>query len=481
MDRWSFRMDILKTLLNLAELIAKAFKWIMDGDTKRKVWAIAAALLIAAAVGLTLTPQSSRDLAYKAAWPWMAAFISNQTILLSDNQAALIDRRTAMLTQNVRQELLDTLDPKRVLNDKASRYTAWVLAENAVALLMTDEQASLPAKQAREIETFVRQPRQQLAECDCWNEFIDNKAAPQHVAISAWILFALAKIGQQPSAGELQFLLETQDGAGGWNMFNVPYGITADPGLQRPQGSSFATAWVMLAMAEMLRNTLISDPAQSTEIARRGRHAVDFFLRDRSSREPDSQLWSLYPGWKGSTDLSMGTSGLVIFALHRYLANFNAADLSVYAKELAVADRNFLAALPRSFDRVPKPNDGDNFGYALAYEPVTSHGRIAPIASGKPSATKGSAAPVSAFVGDSAGSVRIDSVTSLNLPWMIIGAQAAFASGDYLARVQTLQFIDLALRRFDEGVDSALQQHYWMAPELLMSLRYLREPNSIQR
>ena len=474
-------MDILKTLLSLAEFIAKAFNWVMEGDTKRKAWAIAVALLIGTAVGLAFTPQSSRDLAKKTAWPWVAAFISNQTVLLSDDQIALIDRRAAMLTRDVRQELLDALDPARAQNDKASRYTAWVLAENTVALQMTDEHVALVSKTAKEIEAFVRNPRQQLAECDCWNEFIDSKEAPQHVAISAWILFALAKIGQPPSAGELQFLQETQDGAGGWNMFNVPYGITADPGLQRSQGSSFATAWVMLAIAEMQRKDLISDRGLSAQIDRQGKHAVDFFLRDRSNREPGSQLWSLYPGWKGATDLSIGTSGLVVFALHRYLANFNSDDRAIYARELADADRSFLAALPQTMERVPKPNDGDNFGYALAYEPITSHNRSAKPANAKPGVAKSATVAVTASTSDVTGGVRIDSVTSLNLPWMIIGAQAAYASGGYMARVRTLQFIELALRRLDEGVGTALQQHFWMAPELLVSLRYLRDPKSARR
>lgn len=461
-------MDILKTLLSLAEFIAKAFKWVMDGDTKRKVGAIAAAILIGTAIGLAFTSQKSREIAKKAAWPWVAALLSSDTILLSDEQARVVDSRTALLTSRVRQELLDTLDPTKNVVDKASRYTAWALAQGAMALL-TSEQAAEVDRRVKQIEAFSRHPRQQLAGCDCWNEFIDNKAAPQHITISAWILFTLAKIGEPPTAGELQFLRETQDGAGGWNMFNVPFGITADPGLQRPQGSSFATAWVLLALSEMQRHQLIADRALNEEMDRRGRHALDYFLRDRSNRDAGSQLWSLYPGWKGATEVSIGTSGLVVYALHRYVANFTSAELAVYDRELADTDRAFLAALPVAYAQVPKPHDSDSFGFALAYEPIVSHGA-------------GSVGPKQTVRrDDDAAGVRIDSVASLKLPWMIIGAQAAYPSGNYRARVRAHQFVGHAISRIDEGLDSALQQHFWMAPELLMALRYLRDRQAIQR
>ena len=43
------------------------------------------------------------------------------------------------------------------------------------------------------------------------------------------------------------------------------------------------------------------------------------------------------------------------------------------------------------------------------------------------------------------------------------------------------QFIEQAIGRIDTGLDTALQQHFWMAPELLMALRYLRDPQAVQR
>jgi hypothetical protein len=469
-------MDILKTLLSLAEFLAKAFKWVMEGDTKRKVGAIAAAILIGTAIGLSFTPQKSREIAKKAIWPWVAALLSSDKIMLSDEQARIVDRRVAMLTGRVRQELLDTLDPKMNVADKASRYTAWALAQDAMALLTTDQAANVE-RRVKQIEAFSRSPRRQLAGCDCWNEFIDNKSAPQHITISAWVLFTLAKLGEAPTAGELQFLRETQDGAGAWNMFNVPFGITADPGLQRPQGSSFATAWVLLALSEMQRHELITDRALNVEMDRRGRHALDYFLRDRSNRDADSQLWSLYPGWKGATDVSIGTSGLVVYALHRFMANFTSAELAPYQRELDDTDRAFLAALPVDYAQVPKPNDSDSFGYALAYEPIMSHGAGPARVRAGSKETK-QTAPNS---DDAAAGIRIDSVASLKLPWMIIGAQTAYPSGNYRARVRAHQFIEQAIGRIDTGLDTALQQHFWMAPELLMALRYLRDPQAVQR
>jgi hypothetical protein len=353
-------------------------------------------------------------------------------------------------------------------------YTGWTLAQILTALKMTDREHLIYSK-ADNIAAFLRDPNRQISGCDCWNEWVGDP--PQHIAISAWTLYSLASIGVRPSTGEIQFLLETQGGTGGWNMFNVPFNIRWDANLQRPEGSSFATAWAILAFSEFEKKKLISDQTLAEKLRGSLRHGIDFFLNNGDNRDRKYGLWSLYPGWAGTRNVSRGTSGLVLYALHESSAGLNVQERKRFSAELQDADKSFIDALAESEEGCPNLASGDSYSSTLPYQPIQGHSHTAAPGVQRVESKKGltRAHPDTASIPAAVGPIfKTDSVFSLTLPWMIIGAQVAYGSGNYLDRVKVLKFIDIALRRVDEDWERALKEKSWMKPELLMSVRILQ-------
>src|SRR5258706_6466470 len=221
-------------------------------------------------------------------------------------------------------------------------------------------------------------------------------------------------------------------------MFPMPYGVVPDIELPRPEGSSFATSWALLALHEALTRDLIKEADIRDDLRGRAKHAVDFLL-DGTYRD-SSGLWSLYPGWRGSNRTSLGTSALVVFALHRYLDEGRASDREPFEEALLKADRALLKALPT---RVPALTESDGYNKKLPYEPPPPHNARAEDAikrESKPAALE----------------TRVDSVQSLVLPWLLIGLRDAYRNGTYMERVRALQFLEKAIKEIDEGVNAAL-------------------------
>jgi hypothetical protein len=455
-------VELIKPIVELFKVLFDFLKWVVEGGARRRILALVALLMLLIPLYVISLSEQSRSHLWSEVWPWLSAVQSTKHVPLSDQQQRLLASRIGYLRDKVKDEFADHFDQSK-LKSNSSRYTAWTLAQCALALADDPEVVLAPERLA----AFVRDRSRQLSSCDCWQEFTTDQSSPQHILISSWIVYALARHRQAPTLREVQFLQETQDGTGGWTMFPMPYGVVADVDLPRPQGSSFATSWAVLALHEILKRDLIKDEAAREDIKRRAKHGVQFFL-DNTNREAANKLWTLYPGWRGATRVSLGTSGLAIFALHRYLDEIPAPDKEPYEESLKQADQALLNALPSP---VPPLDAADGYNLKLPYKAV-AHTAAAGLGKKK-------TAPVAAV--SATPETRIDSVQSLVLPWLLIGLQDAYANGTYLQRVKALKFLQEALVRIDTEFDAALKQQYWMAPELLIALRYLREPNYLRR
>jgi hypothetical protein len=432
-----------------------------DDARRRRLLGVAVLLAAIVAVALSLAHDPTRQRLTGAVRPWIAALQPAETLPLTAGQTRRIDAHIGRLKNTVKRELDDHFNEAKLRADP-SRYSAWTLAQCALALTAHPD-VSIDADR---LSTFARERK--IQRCECWNEMVTDRAAPQHIGISAWILFTLAVYRQPPTAGELQFLRETQEhGGGGWMMFPTPESAGSYAGLARPQGASFATAWSLLALHKIANQRLVGDPQTLDDLRKRTHDAVAFFDNDMR-KHPQSGLWALYPGWDGTRETSLGTSALVLFSLHRYFEVLPGVERSPYEQRLARFDRALLRSLPLD---VPKLVDSDEYGIPLPYRAL-DHSRPPDRPVAQPTAARAE--------GDTPYRTRVDSIKSLTMPWVLIGVQDAYATGTYIERVRALRFVDRALATIDGEMDAALEKYYWMAPELLMALRYLRDPHYLR-
>ncbi len=153
-------------------------------------------------------------------------------------------------------------------------------------------------------------------ECACWRR--QPKAQyPNHLGLSAWVLWALAAHGIPAQKGEIEFLLSTQDGDGGWPIFAEA---------RQKQSSTYATAAAILALHEQSR--FETNPGQRARVAAAVQRGADW-LKSRAA--PGRARWPDYPGGRES----LGISGFVLYVLHR-----------VGAPGLSELDRDWLRELP---------------------------------------------------------------------------------------------------------------------------------------
>jgi hypothetical protein len=454
------QLDVLKTIVELAKLLWDAVKWFAAGGPKRL--ALGFVIVIAASISIVFLALSEekREQIWSEIWPWIVAAQPGGDLILSEKQRRIVEARSTTLIYKVRSELDAHFDPLKIARS-TSRYSAWTAAQCTLAV------SGLPDRvpPAEKVAGFARSS--QVPACDCWNEFTTEGTSPEHILISSWILFTLATQHIAPTSGELQFLRETQDGTGGWTMFPMPYGEVAEVELPRPQGSSFATSWAMLALQETLTQELIADASLRDDLRDRVKHAASF-LFDKSNRDSATMLWSLYPGWRGTPKPSLGTSGLVVFALHRYMDDLRAVERSSREQDMIDTDRAYLKALP---ENVPALDAVEGYNLKLPYIPVPVHRTSTGAIATKPGDR------------DAPGTrreTRVDSVLSLSLPWTLVGVRSSYRNGSYLERVKALKFVDRAITSIDQQLDGTLNANYWMAPEVLLTLRYLHEPNYLR-
>lgn len=458
-------MDIIKFITGLLDLVIKIGKWLLEGDWKKKILVSASIAIVALMIVAVFSPKAARQQAYRGMWPWLAAAYPGRAIPLSDDQKESVDKNIDYLLRRVEVEFSDHLDKAKVAQDRAQRYTAWTLAQAVMALKGTEKEQTVNRNEEA-VLAFLRAASREDPGCDCWQEHPGEASSPQSIGVTSWIIYSMTKIRTSPSQGELKFLQETQEATGAWNMFKVPFEVT--PTLARPTGSAFATASAIIALTEVSKSDILSNQGLKKTVADMNRQAFLYF-QYRKIRDASTNLWTLYPGWPGSTTVSLGTSGMVVYSLHQYVSTLNSRDAKFYEKDLTKIDKDFLDVLITSSDKISRVSDGDSFGTLLPYQPITSHSQPASVAS-----ADAGAPPVVT------SSNRPDVVVSLRLPWMIVGTQVAYASGDYLQKVRALQFIRSALDSVESSTQDAVKERFWIAPEVLFSLRVLRAPGEMR-
>jgi len=194
---------------------------------------------------------------------------------------------------------------------------AWVSAQVLVAL---KENGSIRIN-VKSIEQYFRSVAG--PECTCWRKLPSGRF-PNHVGVTSWALWTLARFGIPAHRSELEFLLSTQDGEGAWPLFAGAQGERF--------ASSYGTATALLALHE--QSILKANRAQQERLAAAARRGADW-LKARVA--PGRARWADYPGWPEASQRGefLGLSGFVLFALHR-----------VGAPGLAALDRDWLSQLP---------------------------------------------------------------------------------------------------------------------------------------
>jgi len=194
---------------------------------------------------------------------------------------------------------------------------AWISAQVLVALKESGP-SRISVKSVDQYFRSVAGP-----ECACWRR-LPRGEFPNHVGVTSWSLWTLARYGIPAHRSELAFLLSMQNGEGGWPLFAGAKGERF--------ASSYAAAAAILALHE--QSTLKASRAQQERLAAAVRRGADWL----KTRAADGRArWADYPAWPEASQHAeyLGLSGFVLFALHR-----------VGAPGLAALDRDWLARLP---------------------------------------------------------------------------------------------------------------------------------------
>ncbi len=219
-------------------------------------------------------------------------------------------------------------------------------------------------------------------ECACWRRQ-PNGQFPNHLGLSAWVLWALAAHGIAAQRGEIEFLLSTQDRDGGWPQF-------ADA--RRSPASSYATAAAILALQS--QQPFEKDAAQRARLSAAVQRGSQWLL---SRVAPGRARWADYPDGPGPRRELPGISGFVLYVLHR-----------VGAQGLTQLDRDWLRALPLE-------------------EPLALGGQLS-----------------SRSVPIGAKSYR-DDTRFYALPWSVLATAAAYAGAPFADRVRALEWLEINL------------------------------------
>ena len=265
--------------------------------------------------------------------------------------------------------------------DRRGKFTgeAWTSAQVLIALGERD-----PGKaRIKSIEQFFRSVAG--PECACWRR-LPRGEFPNHVGVTSWALWAMARYGIPAHKAELEFLLSVQQRDGGWPQF---------AGAQEPKFvSSYGTAAAILALHE--QSALPGNRAQ----AKRVRAAVERGAEWLKKRAVEGGArWADYPDWPEAKSRAefLGLSGFVLFALHR-----------VGAPGLEALDRDWLGRLPAEV----------------------------------PGASQAGASRKTVQVGKR--SYR-DDTRYYALPWAILATAAAYPGGSLGERVRTTGWLERAL------------------------------------
>ena len=134
--------------------------------------------------------------------------------------------------------------------------------------------------------------------CNCWQETPDSQP---NVAVSGWVLLALAELKSPAVESQVRFILKEQKRDGWWAVFQA----TDD----QANASTFGTAWALIGLQTQLQNKLIPQTMEE-EVSNAIGKGSSWLIRHQGS----GTRWKDYPFQeKGANSDSL--SGLVMHAL----------------------------------------------------------------------------------------------------------------------------------------------------------------------
>lgn len=292
-------------------------------------------------------------------------------------------------------------------------FGPWDTAQVATALSGLNLPNRKPIDSSKVVQ-FLNQKRS--SDCGrkdllCWMEGPADGGSRANVGASAWVIYAKARLGVPAESGELRFLLSQQHSKeDSWSML---------PCREPEAGSSYATAWSIMALGEQVRRGLVEEPLLS-EIQNSMRAGLSWL----EINQAPGGLWRTYP--KKASELSISNSGLITHVLHHF-----------ESEPLPGVESRWMEAL--SGTRVP------------AYKAETFNSWIC-----------------------QETNIQRDYTRYIVLPWELIATVDAYPQGSVMERMRAIRLIESVASNKEE-ILSEIKQEYFMAAELLIALRHLRE------
>jgi hypothetical protein len=356
-------------------------------------------LVLAGLVALVAAYWNSLPLFYRTAAAFGKTVTSAPTPIPLDSSLTFKLRETSRrLAEGLRADLNDpeNLDPP----------SAWTLAQ------LTAASSGMSKIKAEVVRTHFSK-NTEIA-CNCWQETSDSRP---NIAVSGWVLFALAELNFPATEAEVRFFLKEQKRDGWWPVFQA----TDD----QTNASTFGTAWALIGLQTQLRNKLIPQTMEE-EVSNAIGKGSSWLIRHRGS----GSRWRDYPFQeKGANSDSL--SGLIMHALH-----LTASDSIKQLK------KEWLDNLP---SKVPAAGDASQ-SYVWVKLRV--------------------------------GTPFKDDFVQIALPWMLIATADAYDVGNYFERTRTLIWMEQALYQ-DSVIHADTQVENWWRAEFLLALRYVLAPSTL--
>jgi hypothetical protein len=311
-----------------------------------------------------------------------------------------LDSSLAFKVRETSRRLAEGLRADLNRPDKLYPPSAWTLAQEAAA------NSGMIKINAELVRTYFR--NMEVA-CNCWQETPDG-AHPPNVAVSGWVLFALAELNFPATEAEVRFFLSEQKRDGWWPTFQSTDSETF--------ASTWSTAWALIGLQTQLRNGLIPQTMEE-EVSNAVGNGSTWLERQGSNSR-----WKDYPSNRAGNS-SDSLSGLVMHALH-----LTASDSITQLK------RDWLDNLPT---KVPPAVDrSQNLIWVTLRD----------------------------------GTATEDKVVQVTLPWMLIATVDAYSAGNYFERTRALLWIEGALDQ-EAVIHAETQVENWWRAEFLLALRYV--------
>jgi len=347
-----------------ARAIVACETWLRQSDWRRlSITALAAVLVLVTALSAIFPEAAGRY--------GRVIFTSNRVVPLPDETRRAVREKAKQLAA----ALDGRLDRERKLAGET-----WTSARILVALREND-----PDYASRIDAKLVEQYFRSMAgpECACWRRFPQGKH-PNHLGVTAWVLWTFAQYGIPAHKSELEFLLSAQGSDGSWPLFG---------GAQEEKfASSYGTAAAILALHGQA--ALQPDRGQRKRLAAAVDRGADWL---KSRAVAGRARWADYPAWPEAREDFLGVSGFALFALHR-----------VGAWWLGSLDRDWLRELPAQ----------------------------------APAALRGESSAKAVQVGSRSFP---DETRYYELPWTILATEEVYRSAGIFRKVRAVQWLERAL------------------------------------